>query len=36
MSGIVLSFIGGPSGGIVVVDTGTLSGGPFISTAFGG
>ena len=37
MSGIVLSFVGSGAGGaVVVVDTGALSGGPFMSTAFGG
>ena len=37
MSGIVLAFIGGGAGGaVVVIDDAALSGGPFMSTAFGG
>ena len=38
MSGIVLAFVGGSYGGtaVVVVVPGTFSGGPIMSTPFGG
>jgi hypothetical protein len=38
MSGIVLAFVGGSYGGaaVVVVVSGTFSGGPIMSTPFGG
>lgn len=36
MSGIVLSFIAVSPGGAGVVDDAAFSGGPFMSTGFGG
>lgn len=36
MSGILLSFVGVSSGVSVLVVTGTFSGAPIMSTAFGG
>jgi hypothetical protein len=37
MSGIVLSFIAvAQAGGVIVMEDGTFSGAPFISTPFGG